>query len=77
MSKIKLSSEQIFILEQMQKGKSLSYSGIYKTFRMNLKSLNRLTVSKLESLKLIEKGEDTDMGSYSMKLTDMAKSLEL
>jgi len=77
MSKIQLTSTQIFILEQMQKGHKLYYSGIYKTFRMGGKSLNRLTVSKMESMKLIVRGDDTGMGSYNINLTDAAKSIEL
>lgn len=77
MSKVKLTSAQIFILEEMQKGRKLYYSRIYQTFRMNGKPVNRLVVLKLENLGLVQKGEADLSGSYDMHLTDAAKSIEL
>ena len=63
------------IIKKMQNGVGLSYSGIYQTYRLSGKSLNKTSVDRIIYEGLVKRGEEVGYKGYRLELTEKGKNL--
>lgn len=73
----KLTTSQVAILKKMTDGIRLTYSGIYQTYRMVGKSLNKKSIDNLIWLGYLRKGSDLGMDGYYLELTHKGQNIDI